>query len=169
MSGRRLLIVGWRELLMATPQLSATDLAVGQALASFMNARSGECWPSVETIAGKAHCHPATARRSLRTLERLELIETEPGGGRHRSNHYRINASAARGFLAQNPSAEYRNPSGTLAEGVQEGAIPPSIPPTGGRKKRGGARRGARPANLAGAHVKPDGAPDLDYLAADTA
>jgi hypothetical protein len=155
---------------MATLELTPTDLAVGHALASFMNGK-GSCWPAVPTVAAKAHCHPVTARSSLRKLERFGLLETKAGGGRNRPNHYRINASRALAFTAQNPSPEYLNPSDTLAEGAQEGDNPPSIPPKGGRKRRGGARRGARPSNssnLAGAHVKPDGTPDLDYQA-DTA
>jgi hypothetical protein len=165
------LIVAWREALMATPELTPTDLAVGHALASFMNGK-GFCWPAVPTVAEKAHCNPKTARGSLRKLERLGLLETKAGGGRNRPNHYRLNPGATPAFSERNPGADDLNPGVTPAEGVQEGANPPSIPPKGGRKRRRGARRGARPSNpsnLAGAHVKPDGSPDLEYLAADTA
>ena len=131
MSGRPPLIIAWRELLMATQPLTPTDVAVGHALASYMNSKNGECWPAVPSIAAKAHCHPASARRSLRTLESLGLIETEPGGGRHRPNRYRINASRVRAFLTEKASGGHQNPSVTLAEVVHEDDKPPLTPLAG--------------------------------------
>jgi hypothetical protein len=166
-SGRPPLIVAWRELLMATRPLTPTDLAVGHALASFMNGK-GFCWPAVPTIAAKAHCNPKTARGSLRKMERLGLLETEPGGGRNRPNRYRINPGVAPAFSVLNTGADDLNPGVTPAEGVHKATNPPFTPPSKGGEQRGGARRRARASNTAGAHVRSDGSPDVDYFSEGT-
>ena len=37
----------------------------------------GECWPSVNTIAGDIKLSPATVRRAIKDLKKAGLIETE--------------------------------------------------------------------------------------------
>ncbi len=39
--------------------------------------KSGECWPSVKTIAGDIKLSPATVRRAIRDLNKVGLVETE--------------------------------------------------------------------------------------------
>ena len=48
--------------------------------------RSGECWPSIPTIAQELKLSQATVRRAIRDLEREGLLETaqryRPNGGK---------------------------------------------------------------------------------------
>lgn len=39
--------------------------------------KNGECWPSVNTIAGDIKLSPATVRRAIKDLRNAGLIETE--------------------------------------------------------------------------------------------
>lgn len=39
--------------------------------------KNGECWPSVNTIAGDIKLSPATVRRAIRDLKKAGLIKTE--------------------------------------------------------------------------------------------
>ena len=39
--------------------------------------KKGECWPSVNTIAGDIKLSPATVRRAIKDLKKAGLIETE--------------------------------------------------------------------------------------------
>jgi hypothetical protein len=57
------------------------------------NLKSGISWPSVATIAHEARLAPSTVRAALRNLEAAgELVMTKRGGGRWRTNHYRLGA-----------------------------------------------------------------------------
>ena len=50
---------------------------------------SGISWPSIETIARLANCSTRYVQRTIRNLNSEELI-IDRGGGRSRSNRYRI-------------------------------------------------------------------------------
>ena len=39
--------------------------------------KNGECWPSVNTIAGDIKLSPATVRRAVKDLKKARLIETQ--------------------------------------------------------------------------------------------
>ena len=39
--------------------------------------KDGECWPSVNKIAGDIKLSPATVRRAIKDLRKVELIETK--------------------------------------------------------------------------------------------
>ena len=39
--------------------------------------KNGECWPSVNKIAGNIKLSPATVRRAIKDLKKAGLIETE--------------------------------------------------------------------------------------------
>lgn len=39
--------------------------------------KNGECWPSVNTIAGDIKLSPATVRRAIKDLKKVGLIETK--------------------------------------------------------------------------------------------
>ena len=45
--------------------------------------KNGECWPSVNTIAGDIKLSPATVRRAIKDLKNAKLITTKQ---RYRSN-----------------------------------------------------------------------------------
>ena len=49
----------------------------------------GLAWPSIETIARLANCSPRYVKNTIRRLSQDELV-IEKGGGRGRSNRYRI-------------------------------------------------------------------------------
>lgn len=51
--------------------------------------RNGIAWPSVETIARLANCSQRFVKRTIAKLDAGELV-LERGGGRGRSNRYRI-------------------------------------------------------------------------------
>jgi len=51
--------------------------------------RNGHAWPSVETIARLANCSQRFVKRTIAKLDAGELV-LERGGGRGRSNRYRI-------------------------------------------------------------------------------
>lgn len=75
-----------------------TSLGVGEtlvliALADFASDDTRECWPSMATLARRARCDRRSARRILRRLEDLELVETALGGhqyGAKTVNCYRL-------------------------------------------------------------------------------
>jgi hypothetical protein len=139
-----LLIVHWRELLMATPRLTSVDVAVGHALASFVNG-TGECWPAVATVAAKAHCSERHARRSLRKLEALDLVVSDRGGGRHRTNRYRLNADTVSAFIGETRTQPTRNLDTVSAEGAQEGAHLSTARRSAPQRKRTRRQSGALP------------------------
>ena len=39
--------------------------------------KNGECWPSVNTIAGDVKLSPATVRRAIKDLKKSGLLETQ--------------------------------------------------------------------------------------------
>ena len=39
--------------------------------------KNGECWPSVNTIAGDVKLSPATVRRAIKDLKRVGMIKTQ--------------------------------------------------------------------------------------------
>jgi DNA-binding MarR family transcriptional regulator len=50
-------------------ELSQAERAIYVALASFARSEDGRAWPSLATIAGRAGCSTATAKRALKKLE----------------------------------------------------------------------------------------------------
>lgn len=66
---------------------TGTDLLVLLILANHAN-DSGEAWPSVARVARVARVSVSTARRSIRTLERLGEVQTVVSPGR--PNRYRL-------------------------------------------------------------------------------
>lgn len=69
-----------------TPQ----QLALLAVLANFHNDKRGYAWPSVDTIAALLKVTRRHAIRLLKDVERLGLVDIEPGGGRGTSNRYRL-------------------------------------------------------------------------------
>lgn len=65
------------------------DLLVMLALADFAR-EDGYCWPSIDTVAKYARMSPRSTQRSIRSLVEAGELAIEEGGGRHRTNTYRI-------------------------------------------------------------------------------
>lgn len=78
----------------AYAKCKSTELLVLLALADFSDDNGENIYPSIATLAQKARLSDDQARRVVKTLVKLELIEiVEAGGwrhGRNRSNSYRI-------------------------------------------------------------------------------
>jgi hypothetical protein len=75
------------------PELSASETLVLLVLADFASDDTRTCWPSMATIARRARCDKRSARRLLRRLESLELVETSAGGhqfGANTASCYRL-------------------------------------------------------------------------------
>lgn len=78
----------WLKALIAHP-VSAGALAVAVAISTFLNRKSGEAWPSHETLADMTNRNRSTVWRAIHHLERLNLLEVRRGRGRHITNRYR--------------------------------------------------------------------------------
>ena len=69
---------------------TGTDLLVMLALADFCHKDDPSAWPSVATLAAKTRMDRRRVQRAIARLEALGELSIEPGGGRGRSNRYRI-------------------------------------------------------------------------------
>ena len=80
---------GWLRTLARQADLSGADLAVGITLATYLNTRTGEAWPSFNTLADDTNRNRSTVWRSITRLERLHLLQVTRAPGRSRSNRYK--------------------------------------------------------------------------------
>ena len=73
---------------------TATEQQVLALLAHFADDRTGQCFPSIETLARRSHLHRATVIRCLDSLKQKGLLKWLPGGrkkkGRVLSNLYKL-------------------------------------------------------------------------------
>jgi len=74
----------------AHPEISPLALKVFFRLLDHHNMKTGQCNPSMGTLAKRLGASERGVRGAVRQLESLGLITTEPGGGRHQSNSYAI-------------------------------------------------------------------------------
>ncbi|MFD8234043.1 helix-turn-helix domain-containing protein [Streptomyces sp. NPDC059696] len=51
---------------------------------------NGYCWPSIDDLAERTKLSPRAVQKAIATLAELGELDVENGGGRHRSNRYRI-------------------------------------------------------------------------------
>ena len=65
------------------PSLGVCETLVLIALADFASDDTRECWPSMKTLARRARCDKRAARRIIRRLEELDLVETARGGNQY--------------------------------------------------------------------------------------
>lgn len=87
------------------PQIGATGIALYVALARFANNTSGECYPSISTLAARINVSEPTVRKYLNILQEhgLITIEHRPGeDGNNYSNLYTL----LRIEKQSNPSSE---------------------------------------------------------------
>ena len=112
-----------------------SELLVMLALADFSN-DTGECWPSMKSIAAKARMTERGAQKILARLEAAGRVSITKGGGRHGCNIYRIEA--------KNPERECRNPEqhspNTSAETTNTVHPEQRSPRTGAQKPRTGVQ-----------------------------
>jgi hypothetical protein len=69
--------------------ITAAQKVVLLLLADMAN-DAAECWPGLTSLAADGCISERCARDSLRALESAGLVESIPGGGRHRTNLYRL-------------------------------------------------------------------------------
>jgi DNA-binding transcriptional regulator YhcF (GntR family) len=79
----------WLKALIAHPNLSGADMAAAVAISTFLNRKTGEAWPSLETLADMTNRNRSTVWRAIKHLEELKLLEVRKGRGRHVTNRYR--------------------------------------------------------------------------------
>jgi hypothetical protein len=79
-------------LIKGVSDVDGSEFAVLMALAYFADDDGGSCYPSVATIAAAAHIKSVrTVQLALRRLaEKGYVAVTQEGGGRYRSNHFRL-------------------------------------------------------------------------------
>jgi hypothetical protein len=51
---------------------------------------NGFCWPSIDDLAERTKLSPRAVQKAIAALVEIGELEVENGGGRHRSNRYRI-------------------------------------------------------------------------------
>jgi len=80
---------GWLKLVASYPNLSGADMAVAVMLATYMNSKSRDAWPSMETLARDTNRSRSTVWRSLKRLEKLKLLNITHARSRRKPNRYR--------------------------------------------------------------------------------
>jgi Helix-turn-helix domain len=80
----------WEQELLANPQLTAAHKIVLTRLALHLNLKTGQCNPSVQTLATGACVAERTVQAALSRAEELRIIERAVGGGRTRTTRYTL-------------------------------------------------------------------------------
>jgi hypothetical protein len=93
--------------IISDPGLSASAKTVAVALLGFVNSRSGECYPALETIMAHSQVSKATAVRATKALESQGWvrIERDPGGDRE-TNRYHFAFNRIRGGSAHTTASD---------------------------------------------------------------
>ena len=139
--------------------VSSTDLAVAAALAKYADAKSGECWPALNTLAADLNLHRNTVRRAIVALEAGGFLErtqrrrvNNEGAGApgppSTSNLYRLLWIAPRGYTAKRPPPEggaYHPRSGGVhhshATELEPVDLEPPLPPIDSQQEPSTAAR----------------------------
>jgi hypothetical protein len=90
--------------LLEDKRLTASGILVFTALSSYANNKTLQCYPSIETIASRAHLSRNAARNGLKELKRYEYIEVTHtrNGSRQGTNHYIIHFQSTNHERSQN-------------------------------------------------------------------
>jgi hypothetical protein len=80
----------WIEAVLASRKYTDTQKNILVRLALYLNVETQRCDPSVATIAAGSGVTPRAANAALATARERGAIEVEFGGGRHRTNNYRV-------------------------------------------------------------------------------
>lgn len=81
---------GWLKLCASYPNFSGADLAVVIAIATYVNSKTLDAWPSIQRLADDVNRDPSTVWKSLQRLESYRLLDVVHGRGRKKSNRYRL-------------------------------------------------------------------------------
>jgi hypothetical protein len=160
----------WRTELLAS-EMSSPAKMVAFVLSTHMDRNGGSCFPSLTTIARESGYARSTVCQALAELDRANLLERVRGG---RGKPTRYHATSPLTGLPVVRQADSTSPTGG-PEDVQEDVHKFSTRTDVRAKKKKSGRAGARRSkntktvNTAGAHLKPDGSVDFDYLNEGTA
>ena len=81
----------WLEAVAEDPRTRGLPGAIAVKLATrYLNSRSEEAWPGIERLAEELRANPRNIRRAINVLVASGWLGRERGGGRGKSNHYRI-------------------------------------------------------------------------------
>lgn len=80
---------GWLKVVASCPKLSGADYAVAIVIATHLNSKTGDAWPSLATLAELTHRDASTVWRSVERLSSFGLLQVRKGRGRTESNRYR--------------------------------------------------------------------------------
>jgi helix-turn-helix protein len=80
---------GWLKAIARDPRLSGADLAVAIVIATYLNTRTGDAWPSIITLAADTNRNKGTVWRASQRLEKFEYLHITRARGRVKSNRYR--------------------------------------------------------------------------------
>jgi len=126
------------ELAASNTRIPPLSLKVFTRLVKHHNMKTGQCNPSIGTLARALGASERGVRGAIRQLEKHGLIETQPGGGRHRSNDYIIPTLNTR----QTRNASTRNPE-RMVSNTRNVHSPETIKET--NKKRRDDRAASKP------------------------
>ncbi len=79
----------WLMRVASYPNLSGADLAVAIAISKYLNTKTNDAWPSMETLARATNRERSTVWRALKRLEALKLIKIQHSRSRRKPNRYR--------------------------------------------------------------------------------
>jgi hypothetical protein len=122
----------WLEIVASDAKAASAARAAIILATKYINRETGEAWPSLDTLAKDLGANRKTAVRALNSLVARGHLAKEPGGGRRRSNTYRLRFSAQNGDETV-PGA------GTISSPKQGQNCPPN--PRKGRVPSGGVSR----------------------------
>jgi hypothetical protein len=80
----------WIEQVACDASLPPTAVRVAIVIGSHLNDKTGDAWPSIDTIAEVLEVVPNCVRKSIKALAGNGHLEIEPGGGRNVQNRYRL-------------------------------------------------------------------------------
>lgn len=84
----------WLQALAKTdPPLTRSEITVAITLANMANAKTGVCWPSLNTLAQSTNADRRSVVRAIKQLSRAGFIQVERNSGR--SNLYRLASDTA--------------------------------------------------------------------------
>jgi hypothetical protein len=113
----------WQEAIARDPDISHAACRIALVIGTFLNRKTGDAFPSQETLASILRTHARSVRRLIEQLERAGYLTKSEGGGRGHSNRYRPSL----------PSSK----TGTSASGFVNGTATENgdiVSPIGGNK-----------------------------------
>lgn len=99
----------WLDALSVDPSISMADFRVAFRVSTYINRDLGYAWPSVATLAAEVGLSERAVQYSLRKLTSTGALETVSGGGRGKTNRYRLASKTPNGaapFKSENPASD---------------------------------------------------------------